>query len=83
MKVKKIVQKMGGPSKLSRKLKHNNPTTVSGWLNRKIIPASQIENVLKAAREENIILKATDFFSFLPEELYSNDNTEPDDKGAA
>lgn len=58
----RIIARFGGPTALARALGHKYPTTVSGWLSRKRIPAWQQDAVLRAARQLNVNVHPEDFF---------------------
>jgi hypothetical protein len=61
--VDRIIGLFGGMTPLARALGHTNPTTVQGWKARGIIPARQQANVLEAAGQLGIPLRAEDLIS--------------------
>lgn len=58
----KVVEKFGGKKALQNALGHKNPTTIAGWIERKIIPAHRQIELLKLAKKQGIELKPEDFF---------------------
>lgn len=63
----RIIDKFGGISAMARTLGHKYPTTVQGWKARKQIPADRQQEVLDAARREDIDVTPADFFAKHPE----------------
>jgi NAD(P)H-hydrate epimerase len=70
--VAKIIQRFGGIRPMARILtraagRRVPPTTVQGWAQRGIIPASRQGDVLAAAKAEGLALGPEDFFDAAPE----------------
>jgi hypothetical protein len=74
----RIIDKCGGPSKLSRAMGHRFPSKVSKWKTIGI-PSNEQANVIKAARTLGVTITPDDFFDL--EDLAGHH--ERDVKGAA
>lgn len=57
----RIIEQLGGISRLARALGHRNPTTVQGWKARGTIPVRRIPEVMEAARRLGMELSADAF----------------------
>lgn len=62
----KIINRLGGLTKLSRALGHRNVTTVQGWKIRGVIPARQQAAVVAIALDQKIRFAIEDF---IPSEI--------------
>lgn len=60
------IKRLGGITALSKKLGHENPSTVQGWNDRGVIPARQMPSVVAVAQAENIDLGLADFVPAAP-----------------
>lgn len=59
---KKIINKFGGLSKMTKAMRYKYVSRVQGWRNRGIIPSKVQKDVLKVARKLGLDIKPEDFF---------------------
>jgi len=57
-----IIEYLGGTNAVARGLRHRWPTTVQGWKDRGIVPATRIPEVIAFAATSDRPLAYADFF---------------------